>query len=139
MYLVDTNVLSESTKPVPDERVLEWLETHEPLVRVSVISLGEIHYGIELLTAGRKQSDLRKWLKELRATFADSTLPVDDSVALRWGALKASGDRHGKKMPVIDSLLAATALEHGMTIVTADTGDFIHSGARVLNPFKPAG
>ena len=137
MYLVDTNVLSESTKPVPDERVLEWLETHEPSVRVSVISLGEIHYGIELLTAGRKQSDLRKWLRELRATFADSTLPVDDSVALRWGVLKASGDRHGKKMPVIDSLLAATALEHGLTIVTANTGGFVHSGARVLNPFKP--
>jgi len=138
MYLVDTNILSESTKPVPDERVIEWLGTHEPSVRISVITLGEIHYGVELLTAGRKQSELRRWFRELRAIFANSILAVNDSVALRWGALKASGDQLGKKMPLIDSLLAATALEHDLTIVTANTEDFLHCGARVFNPFKPS-
>jgi toxin FitB len=112
MYLVDTNVLSESTKLSPDARILSWWEDNERLIRISVVSIGEIHYGIELLDKGRKQTELRKWFEVLRTRFAESILPFDDAVALKWGSLKASLDRQGRKLPAIDSLLAATATWH---------------------------
>jgi predicted nucleic acid-binding protein len=134
MYLADTNILSEATKPAPDRRIVEWLESHEELIRVSAVTIGEIHYGIELLADGRKKADLRKWLLGLRNTFASSVLPVDDQVALSWAVLRASLDRRGRKIPVVDSLLAATALQHNLTLVTANTGDFITSGAKLLDP-----
>ena len=114
--------------------MLSWLGAHEPLIRISVVSIGEIHYGIELLAGGKKQTDLRKWLDVLRRKFAESILPVDDSVALRWGSMKASLDQRGRKLPMVDSLLAATALEHRLTLVTANTRDFLHSGVKLLNP-----
>ncbi len=134
MYLVDTNVLCELTKVAPNAQVLSWLETNESLIRISVLSLGEIHYGIELLGNGQKQADLRKWLGVLRTQFAESILPLNNAVALRWGSLKAALDQRGRKLPAIDSLLAATAMEHGLTLVTANTKDFLHSGVKLLNP-----
>ena len=103
-------------------------------MRISAVSIGEIHYGIELLPDGRKRSELRKWLRDVRNTYAESILPVDDPVALRWGILKAYLDQRGRKMPMIDSLLAATAQEHNLTLVTANTKDFIFSGVKLLNP-----
>jgi toxin FitB len=134
MYLADTNILSEATKTVPDRRIIEWLESHEILIQVSAVTIGEIHYGIELLADGRKKAGLRRWLSVLRGTFAGSILPVDDQVALRWAVLKASLDRRGSKMPVVDSLLAATALHHNLVLVTANTKDFVASGVKLLSP-----
>jgi predicted nucleic acid-binding protein len=134
MFLVDTDILSESTKAAPNAGVLSWIETNEPAIRISSISLGEIQYGIELLDAGRKQAELRKWLQSLRDTYADSIIPIDDLVGLRWGELKADLEKRGRKMPVVDSLLAATAMEHHLTLVTSNTRDFLHSGVRLLNP-----
>lgn len=134
MYLADTNILSEATKAAPDRRIVEWLESHESAIRVSALTIGEIHYGIELLADGRKKAGLRRWLRVLRGTFAGSILPVDDQVALRWAVLKASLDRRGSKMPVVDSLLAATALHHNLVLVTANAKDFIASGVKLLNP-----
>ena len=134
MYLVDTNVLSESTKVSPDARILSWLQSNEPLLRISVISLGEIHYGIELLASGRKKNALRNWLAKLRTAFAESLVPFDEPVALRWGALKADLDRRGRKLPAVDSLLVATALQHDLTLVTTNTKDFLGSGVQLLDP-----
>jgi predicted nucleic acid-binding protein len=134
MFLVDTNILSESTKPSPNSRIIAWMEANESLLRISTISLGEIHYGIERLARGRKQSDLRKWLRVLRATYTASILPVDGPVALRWGKLRATSERQGRKMPAVDSLLAATALQHKLTLVTVNTKDFHAPGLKVLNP-----
>lgn len=134
MYLVDTNVLSESTKVSPDARILSWLQSNEPLLRISVISLGEIHYGIELLASGRKKNALRNWLAKLRTAFAESLVPFDEPVALRWGALKADLDRRGRKLPAVDSLLVATALQHDLTLVTTNTKDFLGSGVQMLDP-----
>jgi toxin FitB len=97
MYLVDTNILSESTKVAPDANVLVWLEANEPLMRISTVSIGEIHYGIELLANGKKQTELRKWLGVLRTRFAESILPVDAEMGFIKGCFgsartKASGD-----------------------------------------------
>jgi predicted nucleic acid-binding protein len=134
MFLVDTNILSEMTKAVPNAAVLAWLNANEPLIQISSVTIGEIHYGIELLATGKKQTELRRWLNILRNRFAGCILPFDDSVALRWGSLKASLDRRGHKLPVVDSLLSATALEHDLTLVTANTKDFLHSGVKLLDP-----
>lgn len=134
MYLADTNILSEATKPAPDRRTVEWLESHEALIRISAVTIGEIHYGIELLADGRKKAVLRKWLLVLRGKYAGSILPVEEQVALRWAALNASLDRRGSKIPVVDSLLAATALHHNLTLVTANTRDFVSSGVKLLDP-----
>ena len=134
MFLVDTNILSESTKAAPNPRIISWIEANESSLRISTVSLGEIHYGIELLAGGRKQSILRKWLRVLRARYAGSILPVDDLVALRWGELRAAEEKRGQKMPVVDSLLAATALQHDLTLVTGNTKDFQAPGLKLLNP-----
>jgi toxin FitB len=134
MYLVDTNILCESMKASPAAKVLSWLEANEPLIGISTFSIGEIHYGIELLANGKRQTELRKWLGTLRTRFAESIIPFDGAVAVKWGSLRAALDQHGHKMPVVDGLLAATALEHGLILVTANTKDFIRSGVKLLNP-----
>ena len=134
MYLVDTNVLSDSTKVSPNASILSWMEVNESSVRISVISLGEIHYGIELLADGRKKNRLRNWLAQLRTGYAESVIPLDEAVALRWGALKADLDCRGRKLPAVDSLLVATALEHDLTLVTTNPKDFRGSGVKLFNP-----
>jgi predicted nucleic acid-binding protein len=134
MFLVDTNILSDSTKPASNPQIVAWLRKNEPLLYVSVISLGEIHRGIELLAEGRKKAELRKWFVDLRHAFSDSILPIDEPVVMRWGEMIAQLEKRGRKIPVIDGLLAATALEHGLTVVTANTKDFVPSGVRTYKP-----
>jgi len=132
MYLLDTDILSESTKAAPHAGILAWLEANELSIRISSVSIGEIHCGIELAN-GKKQTDLRKWFEIFREKFAESILPVDDPVSLRWGSLRAALDRRGGKLPVVDSLLAATALKHDLTLVTANSKDFLNSGVKLLS------
>jgi hypothetical protein len=134
MFLVDTNILSDSTKPTRNPQIVAWLRKNEPLLYVSVITLGEIHHGIELLADGRKKGELRKWFQDLRQAFSGSILPIDEAVATRWGDLIAQLEKRGRKIPVIDALLAATALEHGLTLVTGNTKDFLPSGVKTYKP-----
>jgi predicted nucleic acid-binding protein len=136
-YLLDTNVLSELRKESRcDAAVREWLVgTATDELYVSVLVLGEIRQGIERIRsrdAGQARV-LERWLQKLRTQFADRILPVDERVADQWGCL---GPR--QPVPILDALLAATALVHDLTVVSRDEAGFRNAGVRVINPFSKA-
>lgn len=133
-YLIDTNVLSELKKRTPDARVVRWLsERPATTLYLSVLTLGELRKGIEALPEGDRKRNLLDWLEtELPAFFAGRVLPVDARVSDRWGHLLA---RAGRPLPAIDSLLAATALAHGLTLITRNLRDFEHPELSTLDPW----
>lgn len=135
-YLVDTNVLSELRKKTRcDPHVSVWLASVAPdELFVSVLSLGEIRRGIELVRNRDPASAraLDQWLNGLEAHYADRLLPITAAIADRWGRLCLD-----QPLPVSDGLLAATGIEHKLTIVTRNTDDFARSGVNTLNPFLP--
>ena len=138
MYLIDTNVISEVGKGRRcDRQVAEWYRgVSDDDLFLSVLVVGEIRQGIERLRARnpRRAQTLEKWLEELLESFGDRVLPVDQKVAQNWGRLNARSS-----FPVVDSLLAATAEAHGLTLVTRNLKDIERSGVRCINPFEPAG
>lgn len=137
-YLVDTNIISEATKPQPDIRVESWLaaQSNDSLF-LSVITVGEIRLGLLLLDAGKKKRTLLRWLnEEINSVFADRILPVDIAVIERWAELQATAEKAGRRLPTMDSLLAATALAHGLTIATRNIADFEGAGVPLLNPWR---
>jgi predicted nucleic acid-binding protein len=137
-FLLDTNIVSELIKPKPDTKVAAWIEaTEETLFRLSVLTLGEIRKGIDSLSDRSRRSSLESWLNyDLMVRFANRILEVDQGVADRWGriAAKAIAARH--PLPVIDGLLAATALHHNLTLVTRNTKDVAATGVPVFNPWS---
>ena len=133
-YLVDANVLSEAVKPAPDSKVVAWLRHNERELAVDPIILGEIRFGIHLLPAGKRRRRLEGWFDEGVARIV--CIPWDAPTGLRWARLLADLRRSGKAVPIKDSLIAATALVHGFTVVTRNAGDFSITGAKVLNPFQ---
>ena len=137
-FLLDTNVISELVKPRPAENVTAWIEgTDESLLYLSVLTLGEIRRGIAALPQSRRRATLEAWLdKDLRARFEDRILDIDEEVADRCGLLTAAARNSGIVLPVIDGLLAATALEHNLTLVTRDTGQIPSMGVAVFNPWQ---
>lgn len=137
MMLLDTCVVSELARPAPDPRILAWLDSvNDDALRLSVLTLGEIKKGADLLEDRPRKVRVEAWLDELRATFADRILPVDEAVALRWGATSAASRRAGRVRPPIDSLLAATALCHQMKLATRNVADFEGTGAVMVNPWE---
>ena len=137
-FLLDTNVISELIKPRPDTNVTTWIETtDESLLYLSILTLGEIRRGIAVLPQSRRRATLEAWLdNDLRARFENRILAVDPEVADRWGLLTAVARTNGLMLPVIDGLLAATALEHNLTLVTRDTGQIPSMGVAVFNPWE---
>lgn len=137
-FLLDTNVISELVKPHPDANVTSWIEgTDESLLYLSVLTLGEIRRGVAALPQSRRRATLEAWLdKDLRARFEERILAIDQEVADRWGLLTAAARNNGIVLPVIDGLLAATALEHNLTLVTRDTGQIPSMGVAVFNPWE---
>lgn len=137
-FLLDTNIISELVKPKPEANVTEWVEnTDESLLYLSVLTLGEIRRGIAALPQSRRRATLEAWLdKDLRARFEGRILVIDQEVADRWGLLTAAARNGGIVLPVIDGLLAATALEHNLTLVTRDTGKIPSMGVAVFNPWE---
>ena len=136
MILLDTCVLSELAKPAPDRTVLAWMESvSDDAFRLSVLTLGEIKKGADLLDPGPRRARIDAWLDELRTTFADRILPVDEAVALQWGAISAAGRRAGRVRPPIDSLLAATAICHKLKLATRNVADFEGTGVVVVSPW----
>ena len=133
MYLVDANVLSEPTKPAPDPRVVEWLTSHEGHVVVDAVVLGELSVGVLGYPAGRKRAALEAWFESVVQVI--DCLPWDAGVSLRWARLVAQLKRKGQSLPLLDSMIAATALHHGLTVVTHNTRDFQRAGVKVFDPF----
>ena len=136
-FLLDTNVLSELIKPKPDDNVLRWIEeTDESLLSLSVLTLGEIRKGIQRLGPGSRRGRLESWLQvDLRARFQGRILPIDEATADRWGAISADAAARGRPVPVVDGLIAATALHHNLTLVTRDGSDVAGTGVSTLNPW----
>ncbi len=133
-YLIDTTVLSELRRREPAPEVVQWMEARPATALfLSVLTVGELRKGIEELTEGLRKQQLLDWLEvELPAFFANRLLPVDTKVAERWGKLLAKA---GRPLPAIDSLLAATALTHGLTLVTRNARDFQFPGLTVIDPW----
>jgi predicted nucleic acid-binding protein len=132
-YLVDANVLSEPTRKLPNAKVIEWLHENESEIAVDPIILGELRLGILLLRSGRRRTRLERWfaagVQRLRC------LPWEAETGLRWAQLLASLRTAGRAMPIKDSLIAATALVHGLTVVTRNRVDFENAGLGIIDPF----
>ncbi|MEO6184077.1 MAG: type II toxin-antitoxin system VapC family toxin, partial [Verrucomicrobiota bacterium] len=120
----------------PDGRVVDWLAAHEEDLFISAISLAEIQFGISILADGKKKTPLQQWFDILREKHHGAILDFNEAVALRWGILNADLLRRGKKMPLEDSYIAATALVHDLTIATRNEPDFAEAGVRIVNPWK---
>ena len=135
-YLVDTNIPSELTRETPDARVAAFLKNAgQESVFLSVMTMGEICKGIDLLPVSQKRSGLQSWLEiDVRSWFAGRILPVTESIAERWGHLAATAKQRGIAVAVVDGVIAATALEHGLTLVTRNVRDFASLGVVLLNP-----
>jgi len=133
-YLVDTNVLSELCRRMPNAGVVEWFSERPPAtVYLSVLTLGEIRKDIEANRDATRKQTLVDWLEtELPTFFTGRVLPIDAAVADRWGRLAASA---GRPLPAIDSLLAATAIEHGLVPVARNVKDFSGLPVEVFDPW----
>jgi len=134
IYLVDANVLSEPTKQVADKRVIAWLEANESNLIVDSIIIGELRIGILALPRGRKRDRLEQWYETVIETI--ECLPWDAMVSRRWAALVVELRRRGETVPLLDGMIAATALQHELTVATRNTRDFEKTGVKTLNPFE---
>lgn len=132
-YLVDANVLSELTKPAPDEKAIRWLRQHEQDLVVNPIILGEIEYGILAMPPGRRRNRMEEWFERVIQTL--EVVDMDKETAAAWARLLAKLKKRGLAMPVKDSLIAATAIAHGFQVATRNTADFKNTGVPVENPF----
>jgi predicted nucleic acid-binding protein len=133
-FLVDANVLSEATKPSPNPGVLGWLRENEREITVDPFIVGEIRFGILLMPRGVRRSRLERWFDVGVGRL--HCLQWDADAGARWAALLARLRRGGKAMPIKDSLIATTALVHGLTVVTRNPSDFKNAGVPVVNPFR---
>jgi predicted nucleic acid-binding protein len=133
-YIVDANVLSELTRPAPNAAVVEWLRDHEGDIALTPIILGEIEYGILLLGDGRQRRALQRWFADRVRTLV--VLDFDSQTASAWAQLLARLKRNATPMPIKDSLIAASALQHRLAVVTRNTTDFKKAGVPLINPFE---
>lgn len=135
--LLDTNVLSEVTRPAPDARVLAWLDgLDEDRSFISVVSIAEIRRGVALMDEGRKREALAEWLaRDLPQRFEQRVLPVDEPVALAWGDLMGLAKRRGRGLSSMDGLIAATAIARELTLATRNTKDFEGFGLELFDPW----
>lgn len=133
-YLVDANVLSEATKPKPNAAVIEWLRKNETSIVIDAIVFGEISFGIQLLPNGKRRKRLEQWFNEGIGKI--HCLAWTSETAARWARLLADLRKAGKAMPIKDSLVAATALLHDLTVVTRNEPDFAKAKVKLLNPFE---
>lgn len=137
-FLLDTSVISELVRAKPDARVTQWVDaTDENLFFLSVLTLGEIRKGIAALPNAARRVSLEAWLEtELRQRFGKRLLPIEEEVADRWGRLAGLARAKGKSLPVIDGLLAATALHHNLTFVSRNAKDVATTGVSTFDPWK---
>ena len=132
-FLVDANVLSEATKTSPSRSVVAWLRANQREIAVDPVILGEIRFGILLLPESKRRRRLEKWFEE--GVKRIRCIHWDAETGLRWARLLADLRKDGLAMPIKDSLIAATALTHRLTIATRNHRDFVGTGARLVDPF----
>ena len=137
-FLLDTNCISELVRAKPEPRVLEWMEAvDETLLYLSVLTLGEIRKGLAGLAQSKRRTLLENWLEvELQPRFSGRIMSIDTAIADRWGLLTAEAKRNGKPLSIIDGLLAATALQHNLTVVSRNTSEFANTHVPVLDPWE---
>jgi predicted nucleic acid-binding protein len=135
-YLIDTCIISEFRKPIPEESVLKWFNAcDENQIFISSLSIGEIHYGISRLPDGRKKNDLFMWFDQVITTFSGRIIPITDTTCTIWANMRAKAENNGVQLSVIDGLLAATAQEYSLIFVTRNVKDFVITGIQILNPW----
>jgi toxin FitB len=137
-YLLDTNVISEWTRPRPDPAVVAWLAgADEDALYLSVLAFAEIGLGIELLPRGRKRTRLSAWLDgDLAARFEGRIIGIERDVAAAWAAIVARGRARGASPPILDAFMAATALVHQLTLVTRNERDLGGLDVPIVNPWR---
>jgi predicted nucleic acid-binding protein len=137
-FLIDTNAISELRKPRPDDGLVTWItSSKESAFYLSVITLGELRTGIDLVEDKKKRNDLERWLiSDVTARFKGRILPFDAEIADRWGRIEASARRKGGKLAVVDAMLAATAAHFNLTIVTRNERDFSRTEIPTINPWS---
>ena len=136
-YLLDTVALSELMSKSPAQAVVEWVtSTDAALQYVSVLSIGEIQKGISKLPASHRKVKLEDWFGSLQRTYSDRLLGFELSTAQLWGKLQARLEKDGRPIPIVDSMIAATALHHGLTVVTRNVKDFEASNVDVIDLWK---
>jgi predicted nucleic acid-binding protein len=133
IYLADANVISEPTKPLPNRKVVDWLTANEPNLVVDPIVLGEVWAGILALPRSDKRAKLDRWFRDVVELV--ECLPWDSGTARRWAELLIGLKQKGVRLPLPDSMIAATALRHGLVVATRNTRDFKQAGVMVFDPF----
>lgn len=133
-YLVDVNVLCEPTRSAPNVEVSGWLHANVDEIVVDAVVLAEVRLGILVLPHGRRRAKLDEWFHAVVRKI--ECLPWDVEVSLMWADLLAALRKKGRAIPRLDSMIAATALHHGLTVATRNTRDFELAGVDVVNPFK---
>lgn len=135
-FILDTCAVSELRKERPEKEFLSWFEkVRENDLFLSCLTVGELEYGISLLSDGVKKREIMNWLEQVKTVFAPRILPVTTAVVIRWGAMRADLRRRGIRLPTIDGLLAATAIESDHVLITRNVGDFSATGARIHSPW----
>ncbi len=139
-FLLDTNVISEWTKPRPNAGAVRWLvEADEDRVHLSAVTIAEIRHGVERLAPGQRRDRLDLWLTgDLPQRFEGRILPIDASVGDYWGRIMARTQAVGRTVGTMDAFIAATAERHDMTLVTRNTADFVDLGIRLVDPWDAA-
>lgn len=135
-YLLDTCVVSELSRPRPDPGIVAWMsEADVASLHLSAITIGEVRRGALRLPIGKRRTSLSDWSEKLRRSFSGRVLPIDESVALRWAEIAARAEQSGRPGSFADGLIAATALDRGLTLVTRNVTDFDPFGVSLLNPW----
>ena len=137
-YLLDTCVISEFARPRPERKVVDWLNAVEnDRVFLSVVTIGEIQFGISNRPPSNRRTELEVWLNvELANQFAGRVLPLDADTFITWARMASEQRRQGEPLGVMDSLIAATAVHHKMVLVTRNVADFNVAGLSLLNPWE---
>jgi toxin FitB len=136
-YLLDTNIPSEFSRDRPEPRVVQWLK-RQPITMlfISAVTIGELRKGLVILPQSRRRTELETWFHtELPVWFSNRVLPVTHSIADRWGVLDGQCQLKGTPLSTADGMIAATALEHDLTLVTRNVRDFAGLGVEVFNPW----
>ena|SRR5579862_2317843 len=136
-FLLDTNIPSELTKPMPEPRVAAWVDAQDnATLYLSVVSVGEIRRGITVLPPSKRRTELERWFEHhLLPLFTGRILPVTQNIGDRWGVLGGDCQLRGTPLKMADGMIAATALEHSLTLVTRNVKDFAGLGVVLLNPW----